>query len=306
MEEESKNTDFDAFMFRIGEQRRLSKYTRRNYAEAVRDYLNWIAANEFANGGYLEVPKILAKNYVMALARKYSSATVHNRISAVRAFYKFLIQTERTDFDPFSVVKLPKQKKNLPVFLSEAQMPNLLQMPSILYKEGKLDRQTAVRDTLCMELLYGGGLRISELCALKWGDIDPQSGCLRIFGKGGKTRFCPVGQNALSLLGFWEANFATKTDAASPVFVSPRGDKFYPRYVQRAMKKYLILAGLPSNITPHKLRHSFATHLVNHGVELRALQEMLGHASLSTTQIYTHLSTRHLVQQHSLAHPRAK
>ncbi|MBO5254785.1 MAG: tyrosine-type recombinase/integrase, partial [Opitutales bacterium] len=161
------------------------------------------------------------------------------------------------------------------------------------------------RDALCLELLYGAGLRISELCQLKWKDIDFVRNAAIVVGKGNKTRFCPFGEVAGKLLQKWRKEYALSTDNDAYILHTSQKKPMYPRYVQRALAKYLIQSGLPSNITPHKLRHSFATHLVNEGVDLRVLQEMLGHASLSTTQIYTHLNTKKLVAEHKAAHPRA-
>lgn len=306
MSEDIKNADLEAFMFRIGQQRRYSKYTLRNYEHALKEWLWWVSQNEFLNGDYLKADKRAAKNYIVELASKYSRATLHNKISAIRSFYKFLIQTQTCEGDPFSLVKLPKMKKDLPVFLSEDQVPGLLQMPWILARDGKISEMHAVRDALCMELIYGAGLRISELCSLTWGEIDMSQNAARVTGKGNKTRFCPFGKNAGDLLRKWRDKFAADKSPDSAVLVPVGEHAVYPRLVQRNMKKYLMLAGLPSNITPHKLRHSFATHLVNGGIDLRSLQEMLGHSSLSTTQIYTHLSTKHLVEEHRKAHPRAK
>ena len=149
-----------------------------------------------------------------------------------------------------------------------------------------------------MELLYGAGLRVSELCSLKFCDIDFSKATARVLGKGQKTRICPFGAGALELLKIWKEEFCAARGAKDFILFCESGGPVYPRLVQRSLKKYLIEAGLPANITPHKLRHTFATHLVDGGIDLRALQEMLGHASLSTTQIYTHLGTAHLLREH--------
>ncbi len=304
-EDKTDIPQLDEFLFRISRQRRYSKYTVRNYREAVFDWITWIRASEMSGGDFLRADKKTARAYVVELGMKYSHSTIHNRVSAIRSFYKYLIQAQTVDADPFSLVRLPKMKKDLPVFLSESAMPPLLSAPREDENSGGLEKIDAVRDALCLELLYGAGLRVSELCNLKWGDIDFAANSAKILGKGSKIRFCPFGEKAGEVLRLWRNEFAVSTDKDDYAITLKDGKPLYPRYVQRMLKKYLAETGLPSNITPHKLRHSFATHLVNGGIDLRSLQEMLGHASLSTTQIYTHLSTRKLVEEHRLNHPRA-
>lgn len=293
----------DEFILRLKTQKRYSQYTVRNYAKAVGEWFAFLRDNgQETCGG---VSRRFAKRYVIELAERDMPATVRNKISAVRSFYKFLMQTNDAEADPFSGVKLPKPKKDLPVFLTETQTPRLLQAPWNDEREQKQTELSSARDALCLELLYGAGLRISELCALKWRDIDWLRNAATVVGKGNKTRFCPFGDAAGSLLKLWRDKFAISREPDAPILHTPQKKPMYPRFVQRALAKYLAETGLPSNITPHKLRHSFATHLVNGGIDLRALQEMLGHSSLSTTQIYTHLNTKKLVAEHRAAHPRS-
>ncbi len=298
----------DEFIERISRQRRYSKYTSRNYRHALEDWFAWLKETEYADGDFKKVDKRVARAYVAELSSKYEHSTIHNRVSAIRSFYKFLIQNQTLDSDPFSLLKLPKLKKDLPIFLTESSMPALLSSPKRDEKtsEKEEDKIDAVRDSLCIELLYGAGLRVSELCGLKWRDVDFSNNTARIFGKGSKIRICPFGEIAGKSLRRWRDEFALDKTPDAPVITLKSGEPIYPRYVQRMMKKYLIKSGLPTNITPHKLRHSFATHLVNNGIDLRSLQEMLGHASLSTTQIYTHLGVKKLVEEHRLNHPRAR
>ncbi len=294
------------FIFRIANQRRYSAYTCRNYSEAVKEFFAWLDSNEFACGDISKFDRRLAREYVMELSFKFKPATTHNKISALRSFFTFLIQTYELDSNPFSSVRLTKLKKDIPVFLSQAQLPTLLGAPWTFLEEGKIDKLVAVRDSLCLELLYGAGLRVSELCSLRWGDIDFQTNSARILGKGNKVRFCPFGESAGEILRKWHSDFAPDKNPDDFVLCSPTGKKMYPRFIQLELKKYLRHFGLPENVTPHKLRHSFATHLVNGGADLRAVQEMLGHSSLSTTQIYTHIGMRKLLDEYRLAHPRAR
>ncbi|MFR6032448.1 MAG: tyrosine-type recombinase/integrase [Bacilli bacterium] len=167
-------------------------------------------------------------------------------------------------------------KERHPRFLSETQLTTLLRAPWIFLEEGKIDKLSAVRDSLCLELLYGAGLRVSELCSLRWGDIDFQTNSARILGKGNKVRFCPFGENAGEILRGWFNDFAADKNSEDFVLRSPTGKKMYPRFIQLELKKYLRHFGLPENVTPHKLRHSFATHLVNGGADLRAVQKCWG------------------------------
>ena len=181
----------------------------------------------------------------------------------------------------------------------------LLQAPLQLWRQGKLAEFEAFRDRLILELLYGGGLRVSELCRLNHGDIDLIQGVARVLGKGRKQRLCPLGPVAISCLRLFIERFDLLADTAAPVVVQRSGQRMMPRQVQRLLKTHLAAAGLPLEMTPHKLRHSFATHLLDQGADLRAVQELLGHSNLSSTQVYTHISIARLKQAHQQAHPRA-
>ena len=182
-------------------------------------------------------------------------------------------------------------------------MVDLLEAPAKMFKAELISQFEAYRDNLIMELLYGGGLRISVLCELKYGAIDLPSGVARILGKGQKERICPLGGVAIASLKIFVETFGFDQSVEAPVVVDKKGQAMSARQVQLMLKRYLKFAGLPLTITPHKLRHSFATHLLNSGAELRAVQEMLGHTSLSTTQLYTHLSIQRLKDVYSQAHP---
>jgi len=156
-----------------------------------------------------------------------------------------------------------------------------------------------------MELLYGGGLRVSELVALNYGSVEFESGVARVLGKGNKERLCPLGAVALAVLKKFKNEFARNTSPTSPVLVMPNQRRMPVRQVQLMLKRYLALADLPLDLTPHKIRHSYATHLLNAGADLRLVQELLGHASLNTTQVYTHVSVARLKEVYNKAHPRA-
>ena len=233
--------------------------------------------------------------------------TLHNHASGLRALFRYWRREGRLDRNPFAGVPLPKLEKRLPQFLTEDQMKLLLHGPQRLIENGALDPFLAWRDRLAMELLYGAGLRVSELVALNLGDIDPDSGVARVLGKGRKERLCPIGRVALAVLQKFRTEF--RPDATDRSSVLPRtkhkAQRMTVRTVQLMLKRYLALAGLPLDLTPHKLRHSYATHLLNAGADLRLVQELLGHASLGTTQVYTHVSVARLKEIYAKAHPRA-
>ena len=207
--------------------------------------------------------------------------------------------------NPFAGVPLPKLERRLPKFLTEEQMIKLLGGPQRLLANGSIDAFTALRDRLVMELLYGGGLRVSELVGLNYGAVELESGVARVLGKGRKERLCPLGRVATALLVKFKAEFAGELRPSSPVLIDSRHHRLAVRQVQLLLKRYLALAELPMDLTPHKLRHSYATHLLNAGADLRLVQELLGHAQLATTQVYTHVSVARLQEIYAKAHPRA-
>jgi len=287
----------------IGEQRRYSQYTLRNYKFAVDEWDSWLCENEFFSGDIANVKRTLAKDFIIYLLQKYDRNTLHNKVSALRSFYKFLLATCECKDNPFANITLPKKEKSLPIFLNEKQIVDLLKMPETLFYEKKISDRDAFRDKIILELLYGAGFRISELCGLCWENVDLKNAYARIIGKGKKERVCPFGKSTANMLELWKNNYLDKPTLKDFVLASSDSTPLYPRLVQRNLKKYLALAGLPLDITPHKLRHSYATHLINAGMGLRSLQELLGHSSLSTTQIYTHLSMKKIRQDYNMAHP---
>jgi integrase/recombinase XerC len=200
---------------------------------------------------------------------------------------------------------LPKLDKPIPKFLTERQMRDLLNAPLLLWKDGQLGEFEAFRDALMLELLYGGGLRVSELCALNHGHVELGRGVARVLGKGRKVRLCPLGPVAIQCLKTFIQRFELEAAPEAPVICQRSGQRLIAREVQKRLKRHLAAAELPLDMTPHKLRHSFATHMLDQGADLRAVQELLGHASLSTTQIYTHVSVARLKEAHKQAHPRA-
>jgi integrase/recombinase XerC len=285
----------------LAKERRYSGYTVRNYRQAFEDFVRWRnGATDFAALGPREM-----RDFVIEAQRRFDRRTLHNHASGLRSFFKFWMRHGKLRHNPLAGVPLPKLEKRLPKFLSEEQMKLLLSGPQRLLQNEAIDAATACRDRLAMELLYGGGLRVSELVALNYGAIDFDGGVARVVGKGRKERLCPLGRVALAVAKKFRDEFAKHNAPASAVLANADGGRMTIRAVQLMLKRYLALAGLPLDLTPHKLRHSYATHLLNAGADLRLVQELLGHAQLATTQVYTHVSVARLKEIYAKAHPRA-
>jgi integrase/recombinase XerC len=234
--------------------------------------------------------------------RSYARATVARKLATLRSFYKFLVKRRQLSSNPVLVVRTPKQEKRLPRFLEYEQVRKLLETPP-------MDSWLGARDRAIMETLYSTGMRVSELVAMNMDDIDFLGEVVHIRGKNKKERIAPISSSALQIIQHYlefrnkraqnNANFDSKV-----LFVNKHGRRLSTRSVRRKMDKYLKIAGLDPSVSPHTLRHSFATHMLNNGADLRSVQEMLGHQSLSTTQIYTHLTTGKLKKVYQGAHPR--
>lgn len=244
-----------------------------------------------------------AKSYLAFLnERQYSKATIARKLATLRSFYKFLVKINRLSSNPLTAVRTPKQEKKLPRFLEFEEVKKLLETPPA-------DTWLGARDRAILETLYSTGMRVSELVALNMDDIDFLGEVVHIRGKGKKERIAPISSSALQVIQHYiefrnkraqnNSNFDSKV-----LFVNKHGGRLSTRSVRRKMDKYLKMAGLDSAISPHTLRHSFATHMLNNGADLRSVQELLGHQSLSTTQVYTHLTTRKLKEVYDHAHPR--
>ncbi len=289
----------------LEKERRYSEYTVRNYRAAVTGFFRWLRKEGRWAGDLDAVTPLQVRGFLIEKQRELGRRSLHNQVSGVRAFFRFARREKWTAKNPLTGTVLPKLDKPLPKFLTEEQMRKLLSGPMRLLEAGAIDPFSAWRDRLMLELLYGGGFRVSEAVGLNFGDIEWKSGVARVRGKGNKERLCPVGQVALACLRKFKTEFSQRTGFADPVLVNGKGERLYPRIVQLTMKRYLALADLPMDMTPHKIRHSYATHLLNNGAQLRIVQDLLGHANLATTQIYTHVSIERLKEVYTKAHPRA-
>lgn len=291
----------------LTKERRYSAYTVRNYRQAFEDFYRWLAGEGAWEQGLDALEPRQVRDFVIEAQRRFGRRTLHNHASGLRTFFNFWLRRGKVRRNPLVGIPLPRQEKRLPKFLTEEQMVRLLAGPQRLLANGSSDAFTATRDRLVMELLYGAGLRVSELVGLNYGAIDLDAGVARVVGKGRKERLCPLGRVATALVRRFRQEFAGLSGAGAddPVVIDARHRRFAVREVQRMLKRYLALAELPMDLTPHKLRHSYATHLLNAGADLRLVQELLGHADLATTQVYTHVSVARLQEIYAKAHPRA-
>jgi len=251
----------------------------------------------------LSVQTDSVRSYLGLLNEKqYSKATIARKLATLRSFYKFLVKRNHIRSNPVMSIRTPKQEKKLPRFLEYEEVKRLLNTPPV-------NTWLGARDRAILETLYSTGIRVSELVALNMDDIDFLGEVVHIRGKGKKERIAPIGSSALQVIQHYmeyrnkraqsNGNFDSKV-----LFVNKHGQRLSTRSVRRKMDKYLKMSGLDPAISPHTLRHSFATHMLNNGADLRSVQELLGHQSLSTTQIYTHLTTTRLKEVYENAHPR--
>jgi integrase/recombinase XerC len=252
---------------------------------------------------FLSVETDAVRTYLAFLNDKqYSKATIARKLATLRSFFKFLVKRNQLGSNPVAAVRTPKQDKKLPKFLEYEEVKRLLETPP-------MNNWLGARDRAILETLYSTGIRVSELVALNMDDIDFLGEVVHIRGKGKKERISPISSSALQVIQHYmefrnkraqsNSNFDSKV-----LFVNKHGRRLSTRSVRRKMDKYLKMAGLDPTISPHTLRHSFATHMLNNGADLRSVQELLGHQSLSTTQVYTHLSTKKLKEVYEHAHPR--
>jgi len=303
-------------------EKSASEHTISSYLIDIRQYCE-IVWGEDARPPYKwkEADRFSARKFLMFFQKlEMAPTTTGRKLSALRSFYKFLLREEYVELNPFSGLNLPKKGNYLPQILSTSEVVKLLDSPA-KYNEQQVSTNNpkvklwreymVVRDAAILELLYSTGMRINELVKLPEERIDILSGVARVRGKGKKERLCPLGSPAIRALmknlelreNIWLLE--GRRDARSPVFLNKNGGSISARSIERMMKKYVLFCGLNAELTPHSLRHSFATHLLDAGADLRSVQELLGHASLSTTQIYTHVSVERLKEVYQLAHPRA-
>ncbi len=290
----------DFFRF-LDTERTSSALTLRNYRAALLSYRSF-RGEKFTNWRDASADDFRAWLFAM-MKQDLSRATIRLRFAAVRSFYKFLVHRRGLAKSPAADLQLPKAERKLPVVLNISQMEELLSLPNKMQGEKPKIAWLAARDTALLELFYSCGLRISELRMLDVRDIDFISESCRVMGKGSKERLIPIGGPALAALQRYRQAAAITN---GPIFLSSRKTRITQQAIDLLLKKYLSASSIPFAISPHKLRHSFATHMLDAGADLRSVQSLLGHASLSTTQIYTHVTRERLRKAYDTAHPRAQ
>lgn len=291
----------DGFLGYLHAERDASPLTIRNYSADIAAFGVWFEEKYKQPCAWVRVNSFHLRGYLVHLTeRKLDRATIHLKMSALRSFFKWLVRTERAKLNPLVGLTLPKKARKLPKFLTIQQVEALLEAPIM---GSAKDKSFAWRDKAILETLYSAGLRIHELAQLNDDDVDVLGEVVRVRGKGKKERLAALGGPAIETLQKYLEVRARSS--RGPLFVNRFGGRMTARSMQRMLKRYLLAAGLDPSLTPHKLRHSFATHMLDAGADLRSVQELLGHANLSTTQIYTHITPERLKKVYEKAHPRA-
>ena len=291
----------------LRDERNLSPHTLRGYLNDLRQFHHFLKAEGFLNRGWnreslekIDVHTMRA--YLGMLAKVCRKSSIGRKLAALKGFFSFLVREGQVGKNPLSGVSSPKQERSLPAFLS---VDDVFQLLGQVKGTGHL----AARDRAILEVLYSTGIRVSELVGLNWSDFESLTGTIRVMGKGSKERIVPIGEVALdSIQAYGEEQkrrWGRRTAGDTPVFLNHRGERITTRSVARVVEKRLQSARIPVKIGPHGLRHTFATHLLNSGADLRVIQELLGHVSLSTTQRYTHVNLDQLTAVYDRSHPRA-
>ncbi len=291
--------DKDAFLSYLENQKGYSSHTILNYDNDLKNFLSFLKREEIH--AYKEIDYKLIRNYLNFLdERNFSKATIARHISSLRSFYKYLLKEGIVSKNPMLFISNPKLDKKLPKFLYEKEVETLLSMP-------KLDNPKGLREALLLEFLYSTGVRVSELCSIKVKDISFSEKSVRVLGKGNKERYVYFGKQLDDLLKLYlkESRPYFEKTRNDYLFLNDSGHQLQDRRVRALIDNLLKRSCADFHMSPHTLRHSFATHMLNHGADLKTVQELLGHVDLSTTQIYTHISNERLRSVYLHSHPRA-
>ncbi len=284
----------DKYLTHIEHNKNFSTQTLRAYRSDLSQYLAFLNAEGCPSLG--DASKLLLRKFLALLKKQnYSKATVARKLACIRSLYKYLCREGILELNPLESIRTPKQDKRLPHFMSVNDVETLLNIP-------EQNTVLGIRDKAIMETLYSTGIRVSELVGMNVVDVDFFNEVVKVKGKGKKERLAPIGNHALHAIRL----YLDKRNSDKPaLFLNHHGGRLTDRSVARMLEKYVKIGGMCSTISPHTFRHSFATHLLDNGADLRSVQELLGHANLSTTQIYTHVTTERLKQVYNKAHPRA-
>ena len=286
-----KNENLEQFKKYLTNEKNYSIHTVKNYEKDIEQFILFSKELE-------KVDEKKIREYLEFLSKKYSKNSTIRKIIALRNFFRFLIKNKKILKNPFEYILTPKKEKRIPGVLTENEVKTLLD--SI-----PCDNFFSLRDRVIMELLYSSGIRVNELVNLNINDVDFFNEEIKVTGKGNKERIVPVGSVAINFLQKYVKELKNKTNTKI-LFINKNKGRLTTRAVEMIVKSYAKKAGILKRVTPHTLRHSFATHLLDRGADLRSVQELLGHSNLSTTQIYTHLSIQKLKKEYEKAHPRAK
>lgn len=281
------HTELDNFRLYLEVDRNLSPHTVKAYSGDLKDFLEW-AGGDFCTLTYKNI-----RAYIAEIQNKnYTKTTNSRKIAAIKAFYRYLYRERLVDVNPAANLKTPRKNRALPEFLAENEVKLIL------------EQVIKLRDRAMLEVLYASGIRISELCGLNFENLNIEENEITVFGKGGKERIVLISNRAKNYLLKYFENIDKQPN--EPVFKSVNGNRLLPRQIHRIIQSAVKKAGLNKRVSPHTFRHTFATRLLEKGADLRAVQELLGHTSISNTQIYTHVSVERLRQTYNNTHPRAK
>ena len=292
----------DKFLQHLEVERNLSPRTLAAYRSDLQQFLDFLHQEQAMTEGealLARIDPLLLRRFLARLHQTNSRTSIGRKLSALRTFFRYQVRQGRLEASPADGLSTPRQEKYLPKTMSVDEVSHFLD-----HQRGKLSSQ-GLRDQAIFELFYSSGLRVGELTTLDVGSLDLVQQLVRVLGKGNKERLVPFGTLATGAIRTYLESRG-KPRAEEPLFLNARNGRLTARSVQRHMKKYLLLSGLRTDSSPHSLRHSFATHLLDGGADLRAIQELLGHASLSTTQKYTQVSLSHLTSIYDAAHPRSR
>jgi len=308
----------EGFLAYLKNERQASEHTVANYARDAAQFADFASGTKNAAFDWASADVHHARTFIVHLRENALSKTsILRKISAMRSFYRYLTRENAVSKNPFIGITSPKRGRPLPKYMSVGEVSALLDAPARYWssiegepsvKDKEAARFASIRDAAILEMIYSGGLRISEALNLDIGDVNLRQRVFKVRGKGKKERLAALGPPAVDAIENYLGERALKAASSAPsqpLFVNKLGTRLSPRSFQRNLKNYLDIAELPRDMTPHKLRHSFATHLLDAGADLRSVQELLGHANLSTTQIYTHISAERLKIVYNKAHPRA-
>ena len=293
----------ESFKLYLDVEKNFSQHTIRAYSSDVLSFLIWLGETDVAMVDYFRL-----KEYLIFMQKfQYSKTTTARKIAVLRTFFKFLYREGVISTNPAKGIHSPKKNKTLPKFLTEEETEEIL-------NNIKISTPAGYRNKVILELLYASGMRVSELSGLNFSDLNIENNEIRVVGKGSKERIVLISDRVKDFLNNYIKTVRplintegpkTETTDESPVFINKTGFRLHPQSIRAAIKETVELIQLPKHVTPHVFRHSFATKLLNHGADLRVVQELLGHASISNTQIYTHVSLSRLKEAYDSAHPRA-